>query len=227
MGEGGPSSEREGSVETEKLRVGACVSVSVSVCVCVSVVPQEVISDSGHFGVTITGAPSHQHSGPASPASRPEPSCLLLRQVAGPPGTFFPPPLLAPCSPSSSPAPPLQQEGLSRSPGSWSSSRAEGSHPALPLGAISPAGMPPEAVPAPGRNKIKSPQRSPSQYPLLLLWASLLSGPVPGQVRWSRGQEAGSLGGGAHCWSRARTRCPQLLSVQRLDTCWAPPPSSQ
>ena len=30
-----PSSEREGSVETEKLRVGACVSVSVSVCVCV------------------------------------------------------------------------------------------------------------------------------------------------------------------------------------------------
>ena len=149
MGEGGPSSEREGSVETEKLRVGACVSVSVSVCVCVSVVPQEVISDSGHCGVTITGAPSHQHSGPASPASHPEPSCLLLRQVAGPPGTFFPPPLLAPCSPSSSPAPPLQQEGLSRSPGSWSSSRADGSHPALPLGVISPAGISPAAAAGP------------------------------------------------------------------------------
>ena len=56
----------------------------------------------------------------------------------------------------------------------------------------------------------------------MLLWASLLPGPVLGQVRWSRGQEAGSLGGGQHGWSRARTRCPQLLSVQRLDTCRAP-----
>lgn len=95
-----------------------------------------------------------------------------------------------------------------KQPGSWSSSRAEGSHPALPLGAISPAGMPLEAVPAPGRNKIKSPQRSPSQYPLLLLWASLLPGPVPGQLRWSRGQGAGSLEGRAHGWSRCSDPLP-------------------
>ena len=112
MGEGGPSSEREGSVETEKLRVGACVSVSVSVCVCVSVVPQEVISDSGHFGVTITGAPSHQHSGPASPASHPEPSCLLLRQVAAPSGTFSPPPTAGPLLTQLQPCPlPSRRKG--------------------------------------------------------------------------------------------------------------------
>lgn len=119
------------------------------------------------------GAPSHQHSGPASPASHPEPSCSLLRQAAAPPGTFS----LSPRDPAPALPPPLPQEGLSRSPGPWISSRAEVSHPALPLRAIAPGRMSPAAAPGPGKDRVRPPQGIPSRCPLLLCASPLLVQP--------------------------------------------------
>ena len=113
---------------------------------CVFLGGAKVLSDCDCWGVTITGSPSQQHSGPASPALLPEPSCSLLRQAAAPSGTFSLPPAAGPTltqlQPCPSPPPNLPQEELSQSPGRWSSSGAEGSLPALPLGVISPTGMP-------------------------------------------------------------------------------------
>ena len=69
--------------------------------------------------------------------------------MAAPSRNFSPLPLLTQLQPCPSPS----QEGLSHSPGSWSSSRDEGSHPALTLGVISPEGMPPAAAPGPGQGQ--------------------------------------------------------------------------
>ena len=142
-----PSSKRRGCL---RRREGPRLERTV----CVFLGGAKVLSDCDCWGVTITGSPSQQHSGPASPALLPEPSCSLLRQAAAPSGTFSLPPAAGPTltqlQPCPSPPPNLPQEELSQSPGRWSSSGAEGSHPALPLGVLSPTGMPPTARPRAG-----------------------------------------------------------------------------
>ena len=57
--------------------------------------------------------------------------------------------------------------------------------------------MSPAAAPGPGQGQGGASQRTHFQSSLLLLWASLLPGPIPGQLRCFRGQGAGSLEGGA------------------------------
>ena len=151
--------------------------------------------------MTLTGAPSHQHSGPGSPASHPEPSCSLLRQATALLEPFLRPPLLAPHSPSSSPAPPLPQEGLTTYLGAGAAAELKAATRPCPSGSFPRQGCHLQQRQAPGRDRVRPPQGIPPRCPLLLLWASLLLAqpcpwspqsswqPVLSRVQKSRGEE--------------------------------------
>ena len=145
--------------------------------------------------MTITGAPSHQHSGPASPASHPEPSCSLLRQAAAPPGTFSPSP----------------RKGSAAHLGPVAATELKAATRPCPSGSLPQQGWHLQRRQAPGRDRVRRPQSSPSPSLLLLLRTSVLPGPVQG------------AGGRKLRGRRTRTgRCKDLLPSaplnQGLDT---------
>lgn len=109
-----------------------------------------------------------------------------------------------------------------KQPGTWSSSSAKGSHLALPLGVISPAGMAPAAAPGPGQGQGQASSEQPIPIPTSAPLGLSASWFRPRSGQMVQGAGGRKLRGGALGWSWARTRFPQLRSAQRLDTCRAP-----
>lgn len=157
--------------------------------------------------MTITGAlPPAQWT--SLTCRRPEPSQLAAETGGSPSGNLLPAPTCWLPARSSSPAPSPPAGRAERFTwGAGAAAELKAATQPCPSGSFQQGCHLHQPGPRAGTGWSLL-ERSPAQASLLLLWASLLPGPVPGQLGWVQGQGAGSLEGRAHGWSRCSDPLP-------------------